>query len=205
MGEHKVRPYGFTGDGGRFTPKTPCVTHGEYRVRRCINSLQLNLMMYHRKSNIDDIAMIRKFTTADAVSCSNLIQACIASDRSIPASLRDAMIRSESPDAVIERSRLFYVSVHESDSRISGIAGLDMNEIRILCVSPEHQRRGIGRLLLNHVMEMVPGALFPDVFVYAATGAVAFYKAAGFEEKGPMAFAFAGDTLQTVFMIRAIR
>ena len=115
------------------------------------------------------------------------------------------MIRLESPDAVLERSRLFYVAVYESDSRISGIAGLDMNEIRILCVSPEHQRRGVGRLLLNHVVEMVPGILFPDVFVYAATGAVEFYKAAGFEEKGPMEFAFAGDTLQTVFMTRAIR
>ncbi len=162
-------------------------------------------MMYYRQSNIDYIAMIRKFTTADAVACSSLIQACVASDRSISASLRDAMIRSETPDAVIERSRLFYVAVFESDSEISGIAGLDMNEIRILCVSPEHQRRGIGRLLLNHVMEMVPATLFPDVFVYAAKGAAAFYKAAGFEEKGPMAFAFAGDTLETVFMTRMIR
>ena len=162
-------------------------------------------MMYHRQSNIDYIAMIRKFNTADAVDCSSLIQACIASDKSISASLRDAMIRSESPNAVIERSRIFYVAVYESESRISGIAGLDMNEIRILCVSPEHQRRGIGRLLLNHVREMVPATLFPDVFVYASTGAVAFYKAAGFVEKGPMEFSFAGDTLQTEFMTRTIR
>jgi GNAT superfamily N-acetyltransferase len=178
---------------------------GDYKVRLYINFLRLNLIMYYRQSYIDNIAMIRKFTTADAVVCSNLIQACVASDRSISPSLRDAMIHSESPDAMIERSRLFYVAVYESESRISGIAGLDMNEIRILCVSPEHQRRGIGRLLLNHVMEMVPGTLFQDVFVYAAKGAVAFYKAAGFEEKGPMAFAFAGDTLQTVFMTRTIR
>lgn len=112
------------------------------------------------------------------------------------------MIRTESPDSMLERSRLFYLAVYESAARISGIAGLDMNEIRILCVSPEHQRRGIGRLLLNHVMEMVPGTLFPDVFVYAATGAVAFYKASGFEEKGPMVFDISGEPLETIFMTR---
>ena len=146
--------------------------------------------------------MIRKFTPADTVACCNLVHACIESDRTIPSVLKGKMIRAESPDSMLERSRLFYLAVYESGARISGIAGLDMNEIRILCVSPDHQRRGIGRLLLNHVMEMVPGTLFPDVFVYAAKGAVAFYKASGFEEKGPMVFDISGEPLETIFMTR---
>jgi len=149
--------------------------------------------------------MIRNFIPEDAVACTELIRACIESDRSIPGTLRDKMVRAESPDSMLERSRLFFTAVYESDSRITGIAGLDMNEIRILCVSPDHQRRGIGRALLEHLAGMVPSALFPDIFAYVATGAVPFYKAAGFSEKGPMAFAFEGDRLQTIFMVRPVR
>ena len=155
--------------------------------------------------HIIKVAMIRKFIPGDAVACCKLVQACIISDRSMPTILRDAMIRAESPNAMLERSRLFYVAVYESNDRISGIVGLDMNEIRILCVSPGLQRRGIGRALLGHAIEMVPGALFQDIFVYAAPGAVAFYKAAGFSEKGPMTFTFEGEPLQTVFMSRMTR
>lgn len=149
--------------------------------------------------------MIRNFIPEDAEACSGLIHTCIESDRTIPATLRDKMIQAESPGTVLERSRLFYVAVYESGARISGVAGLDMNEIRILCVSPEHRRRGIGLALLDHLTGMVPGVLFPDIFVYAATGAVAFYKAAGFSEKGSMTFTFEGEQLQTVFMSRMNR
>jgi len=149
--------------------------------------------------------MIRKFIAEDAVACCNLIHVCIEMDRSIPAVLRGRMLRAETPESMLERSRLFYTAVHESDSRISGITGLDMNEIRILCVSPGRRREGIGSALIEHLVDMVPPALFPDTFVYASTGAVPFYKTAGFVEKGPMAFVFAGSRLQTVFMARPVQ
>lgn len=161
--------------------------------------------MYYSHASIDYIAMIRNFTPADAVACSELVLACIEADRTIPPSLKDNLMRSESHESMLERSRLFYMAVYESGNRISGIAGLDMNEIRILCVLPEAQGHGIGRALLDHIIDMVPGTLFPDIFVYAATEAVAFYKAAGFAEKGPVSFAFADDQLHTVFMIRPFR
>jgi GNAT superfamily N-acetyltransferase len=149
--------------------------------------------------------MIRKFIPEDAHACCSLIHSCIEADQTIPASLRGKMIRSESPQAMLERSKLFYMAVYESDTRISGIAGLDMNEIRLLCVSPGHQRCGIGRTLLDHLISMVPGYLFLDIFVYASTEAVPFYKACGFIEEGPVAFAFAGSRLQTVFMTRTTK
>ena len=152
--------------------------------------------------------MIRKFIPSDTEACCRLIHACIEADNTISAALRGKMIYAESPHSMLERSRLFYVAVYESDTRISGpeisgIAGLDMNEIRLLCVSPDHQRCGIGRALLDHMISMVPEFLFPDVFVYASTESVSFYKSAGFAEKGPMAFPFAGGKLQTVFMTRS--
>ena len=104
-----------------------------------------------------------------------------------------------------ERARLFYVAVYESENRVLGVAGLDMNEIRLLYVSPDQQRRGIGRALLEHLRPMVPGILFPDIFVYAATQAVGFYKACGFAEKGPFCFDIDGEPLTTIFMTSPTR
>ena len=91
----------------------------------------------------------------------------------------------ETPESMNERSGLFYLSVYDRDNQILGIAGLDMNEIRLLCVSPAHQQQGIGRELLDHLKAMVPSVLFADIFVYASTQATGFYKSCGFLEKGP--------------------
>lgn len=99
-----------------------------------------------------------------------------------------------------ERSKLFYVSVYESRNRILGIAGLDMNEIRLLYVSPKHQNHGTGRALLEHLIPMVPAALFSDIFVYSSIQAVGFYKACGFVEKGPFRFDLGVETLPVIFM-----
>ncbi len=111
----------------------------------------------------------------------------------------------ETPHAMEERARLFYVAAYESENRVLGVAGLDMNEIRLLYVSPDQQRRGIGRALLDHLRPMVPGILFPDIFVYAATQAVGFYKACGFTEKGPFCFDIDGEPLTTIFMTSPTR
>ena len=100
-----------------------------------------------------------------------------------------------------EHAKHFYIAVYELEDRILGVAGLDLNEIRLLYVSPEYQRRGIGRMLLEHIRSMVPGILFADVFVYSSEQAVAFYKACGFVEKGPYAFDLEGEALRTVFMV----
>jgi N-acetylglutamate synthase-like GNAT family acetyltransferase len=104
-----------------------------------------------------------------------------------------------------ERSKLFYVAVDQSEVGILGVAGLDMNEIRLLCVSPEQRRKGIGRNLVEHLRRMVPGILFPDIFVYSSLEGRSFYKACGFEEKGPVTFEIGGQQLCTVFMVLPVR
>ena len=105
---------------------------------------------------------------------------------------------------MMERARLFYVAVCQLKNEIVGVAGLDLNEIRLLYVSPAHQRLGIGRSLLEHIKAMVPGFMFSDIFVYSSRQAVGFYTACGFVEKGPCIFDLAGEPLQTVFMTSAI-
>ncbi len=104
-----------------------------------------------------------------------------------------------------ERARLFYVAVYEAEGEIVGVAGLDMNEIRILCVSTRHRRSGIGRALLESIQSMVPGFLFPDVFVYSSIQGREFYRACGFIEKGPVAFDIGGEQMQTFFMSFPLR
>ncbi len=144
--------------------------------------------------------MIRQFRSEDSVSCSALIRACLADDSSISRALRERLLNIETPESMEERGRLFYVAVYESENRIIGIAGLDMNEIRLLCVSLEHRRLGIGRALFDHLRTMVPGALFPDIFVYSSIQGRDFYTSCGFVEKGKIAFDISGEQMPTVFM-----
>jgi N-acetylglutamate synthase-like GNAT family acetyltransferase len=106
----------------------------------------------------------------------------------------------EMPQSMLERAGLFYIAIFEEETRIVGVAGLDMNEIRLLFVLPDRQRSGIGRALLDHIKAMAPGVLFSDIFVYSSLQSVGFYKACGFAEKGPYEFDIGGETLSTVFM-----
>jgi N-acetylglutamate synthase-like GNAT family acetyltransferase len=148
--------------------------------------------------------MIRQFQSHDAPSCCRLIHACLENDSSITPTLRQKFRTMETPQSMVQRARLFYVAIFEEENQIVGIAGLDMNEIRILCVLPGRQKAGIGRALLDHIKAMTPGILFSDLFVYASLQSTRFYKACGFTEKGPFIFDIDGETLPTVFMTFSI-
>lgn len=149
--------------------------------------------------------MIRQFQPEDAAPCCILIRACLSTDLSLSSGLREKLLNSETPQSMEERARLFYVAVYESENRILGVGGLDMNEIRLLCVSPEHRRNGIGRALLAFIQDMVPGILFPDIFVYSSLEGREFYRACGFLEGGPVNFDLGGEQLYTIFMTLPIR
>jgi GNAT superfamily N-acetyltransferase len=144
--------------------------------------------------------MIRQFRREDAQFCCRLVHSCLQQDTSLSAALREKILNGETPLAMEERSRLFYLAVYEAEGQILGIAGLDMNEIRLLFVAPGHQRRGIGRALLEHISAMVPAYLFQDIFVYSAIPAVSFYSAHGFIEKGQVSFELGGESMPAVFM-----
>lgn len=129
-----------------------------------------------------------------------MIDECLEGDPSYSPALRRKIRNIETPENMTERARLFYIAVYESGGRILGVTGLDMNEIRLLHVSPEHRRQGIGRRLLEHIMDMVPPELFSDIFVYSSPQAAGFYRACGFVDKGPFTFDIDGGALETLFM-----
>ncbi len=149
--------------------------------------------------------MIRQFRTEDAPGCVRVIQACVERDPQISAALRQKLLRSESPEKMLRRASLFYVAVFDSDEGAWGVAGLDLNEIRLLYVVPEHQGEGIGGALLSHLESMIPPAVFTDIFVYSTFAAVDFYRARGYTSGGEFTFDIDGESLTAVFMTKALR
>ncbi len=72
---------------------------------------------------------------------------------------------------------------HEVEGRILGVAGFqpvrDVTLLRHVYVLPEHQRKGIGRNLLNHIKEIATTQLLVGTWK-AATWAIRFYEKNGF-------------------------
>ena len=149
--------------------------------------------------------MIRQFRPDDAEACSDLIRACILVEDGLSEILRARLVKVENAEAMLERARMYYVAVFESDARVAGVGAVEMNEIRLLYVAPQHQRTGIGRRLLAHLESMVPSVLFPDLFVYSSPAAVGFYRAHGFQLRGQHPFVIEGEELSTVFMTKQTR
>lgn len=123
----------------------------------------------------------------------------------MPDAIRSRILATETPGSVIERASAYYLALYELENRIVGIAGLDLNEVRLLAVSPAQRRTGIGRALIEHLKSMVPGTFFSDIFVYAATQSVGFYKSCGFVDRGPVEIDTGSGKLHTVFMTSPIR
>ena len=149
--------------------------------------------------------MIRHFNPEDAEPCCELIHACLASDSQLSPALYNALRNLETPQAMRKRSALFYVAVYESTSGVVGVAGLDMNEVRLLFVSPNHQSQGIGGSLLNHLETMAPSSIFTDIFVYSTPSAEGFYSRHSFKAMGEHIFDLNGVQLRTIFMIKLLR
>ncbi len=148
--------------------------------------------------------MIRQFRPEDASACSDLIRACIVRDPQASDALKEKLTRSESAETMLQRASLFYVAVFDSPEGLLGVGGLDMNEIRLLYVSPEHQGKGVGGKLLGHLESMVPPTLFSDIFVYSSLAAVDFYRVHGFAGDGEYCFDVDGEPLTALFMTKAI-
>ncbi len=147
--------------------------------------------------------MIRQFRPEDAPACADLIRACIVRDPQACDALKEKLLRSESADTMLQRAGLFYVAVFDSPEGLLGVGGLDMNEIRLLYVSPEHQGKGVGGKLLRHLESMVPPTLFSDIFVYSTFTAAGFYRAHGFAADGEYSFDVDGEPLTALFMTKA--
>ncbi|NWG13742.1 MAG: GNAT family N-acetyltransferase [Acidobacteria bacterium] len=149
-------------------------------------------------------AWCRQFRSEDATACSGIICANIEADRSLPPGLLRSLCARMMPDRIEERASLYYIAVCEDTLGVVGVGGLDLNEIRLLAVTPEHQRRGFGRLLLEHLESMVPPVLFGEIFVYSAPVAEGFYLACGYVSGGEHIMEVDGYPIPTTFMTKSL-
>ncbi len=149
--------------------------------------------------------MIRQFKPEDAEKCCALVRACIEYDIELPAALGGELLAAESPESMRQRGNLFYIAVCELEGVVAGLGGLDMNEIRLLYVSPAHQRLGVGSTILEHLESMVPPAFFKEVFVYAAKSAAGFYRSRGYVSRGEHDFDLGDKKLPTIFMVKPLK
>ncbi len=149
-------------------------------------------------------ARCRLFRPEDASACSGIVCANIEADPSLPPDLRKSLRAHVTPCRIAERASLYYIAVCENSLGIVGVGGLDLNEIRLLAVGPEHQGRGFGRLLLEHLESMVPPALFGEIFVYSAPVAEGFYLACGYVSGGEHIMEIDGFPIPTTFMKKSL-
>jgi len=73
------------------------------------------------------------------------------------------------------------------DPELIGAAVLDAEESRILylCIQADHRRRGYGRSLLNHLLELPEAWETGRILIHSVPSAEAFWTAMGFEKTGP--------------------
>jgi GNAT superfamily N-acetyltransferase len=162
------------------------------------------MVQSYQPSKPSDAGIIRQYRQEDADQASNLARACLMLDPLMPPAVKEILTQVESPAIMRERANLFYVAVCVVEGRVAGIGGVDMNEIRVLMVDPEHQRKGIGSLLLDHLESMVPSGLFRDVFVYSTPSAVGFYRVHGYQAAGEHTFHVGNCSVPTIFMTKKL-
>jgi GNAT superfamily N-acetyltransferase len=152
----------------------------------------------------EEAVLIRQFQPQDAVACSRIVRACLELDAQFPPAAKQEILRAEIPELMCERARCFYAAVLVAGDEVTALGGVELNEIRLLCVSPSRWRQGMGRSLLTHLESWVPPALFSDIFVYAAPGAVKFYRAHGYQPEGEQVFVAGSGSVPTVFMTKRL-
>jgi GNAT superfamily N-acetyltransferase len=148
------------------------------------------------------IGTIRQFRRTDAEACSSVVRACLLLDPLMQQPAGEALLQTESPAILCEWASRFYMAVCELENCLAGVGGVDMNEIRLLFVHPDHQRKGIGSGLLKHLEDLVPPALFSGIFVYAAPAAAGFYRMHGYQSGGEHVEHLGSITVPTIFMTK---
>ena len=150
------------------------------------------------------IGTIRQFRSADAEACSRIVRACLLQDPLMQTLAGAAFPEAESTAILCEWAGRFYLAVWALENGLAGVGGVDMNEIRLLSVHPDHQRKGIGSGLLRHLEDLVPPALFSDVFLYAAPAAAGFYQRHGYRSGGEHVEHLGSLTVPTIFMTKRL-
>ncbi|MFA5174576.1 MAG: GNAT family N-acetyltransferase [Candidatus Pacearchaeota archaeon] len=127
--------------------------------------------------------MIRIFKQEDAKICSKIMIKCIHKNlTSLSKENKEFMIKMSQPDKLIEKSQKVLFYVYEIENKILGTGALDRDEIRTMFVDPIYQKKGIGKEMLNFLINLAKSKGYKRIWLGASIEAEGFYKKQGFKK-----------------------
>jgi GNAT superfamily N-acetyltransferase len=137
---------------------------------------------------------IRLFRTADAADVSALIARTmrISNARDYPADRLEALIAYFTPDKLRALAGERHCLVALQVGRVVGTAARDGAELVTFFVDPDHQRHGLGTLLLDALEADAKAAGLGELRVDASLTGVGFYERLGYRRTGAVVTGTAG-------------
>lgn len=132
--------------------------------------------------------MLRKICDKDLPACSKLICQVI----------QEIEAKYYSPEVITgwqdynslsnlkEEAKNTEFIVYEKDERILGVGAIAQNHIKKVYVSPAHQKKGIGRSLVDCLEQIAKEKGFRECELNSTVNALDFYKHLGYKEQGPI-------------------
>lgn len=136
--------------------------------------------------------VMRSFKDSDAEAVSELIRKTIniSNKKDYPEDLMDRLITSETPEHVLERASWTHFYVAELDGSIIGCGAIgpfwgkeDESSLFTIFVLPEHQGKGVGRLIINTLEKDEFFQRAKRVEIPASITGVPFYLKMGYNYK----------------------
>ena len=130
--------------------------------------------------------IIRQFESGDATEVSRLIidNLMLVNVIDYGEAAVKQMTLFYSPEWILRYAQSCDTFVAEMRSAIVGTATLDQERVRNVFVRIDHQKRGIGKLLMRHVEEAASRQNNTRVVLLANVGAVDFYRNLGYTQGG---------------------
>jgi len=124
---------------------------------------------------------IRKFKKKDAKICSKIIAETVKKENIIVKKSQEEVIKASTPEALIERMKTRKYFVCKKNNKILGIGALNKNQVRTMYVLSNHQKGGIGTLILKRIEKEALKNKTKKLFLYTHPKPAKFYLKNGFK------------------------
>lgn len=136
--------------------------------------------------------IVRRFNEADAIEVSNLIIKTIriSNTKDYPVEMMEALALHMRPEDVLKRASWTHFYVAEENSVIVGCGAIgpywdkaDESSLFTIFVLPEHQGRGIGRLIVETLEKDKYALRAKRIEIPASITGLEFYRRMGYDYK----------------------
>ena len=125
---------------------------------------------------------IRKFKKSDAPRCEEIIHQCADISKKMSKKEKESLKEYYSLEGILELPKDSDFFVIEKDEKVVGTGRLNKNAITTLYLDPKHHKKGIGTLMLNHLLKKAKKQGKKSVHLDSLLQATDFYKKNGFKD-----------------------